>query len=103
MRRGRWAPGNEDIREFPKGALKMVSPGSVYTLSSFSSTLKYTMQLDPTHQNENQREAVPRLAFRTDFYQYNVRYTSHSKWYAQWGQMLSEAIIYPVWVRTVIG
>jgi len=76
----------EDIRGFPKGALKMVS---MYALSSFSSTLKYTMQLDPTHQNENQREAVPRLAFRTDFYQYNVKYTSHSKWYAQWGQMLS--------------
>jgi len=54
-----------------------------------SGVLNLDRQGQSTLWNENQREAVPRLAFRTDFYQYNVRYTSHSKWYAQWGQMLS--------------
>ena len=40
-------------QRIPKGALKMVSPGSMYALSSSSSTtpLKYTMQLDPIHQH----------------------------------------------------
>ena len=34
----------------PKGALTMVSPGSMYALSS-TTPLKYFMQLDPTHQH----------------------------------------------------
>ena len=55
-RRGRWASWNgEDVREFSKGVLKMVSLGSMHALSSFSSTtpLKYTMQFDPTHQHHH--------------------------------------------------
>ena len=53
----------EDIRGFPKGALKMVS---MYALSSFSSTtpLKYTMQLDPTHQHHHLLPLPPNSTWR---------------------------------------